>query len=110
MSIKTRKCNISIDNVTELTGEFDVESSPLNNFIQPATFDDQGAIFPPGSRTPIVWVYYKDKSTETDPQSHKNDGSDELYTIDLVMAGNEEDKVLNIIRKAKRTWRNRWNC
>jgi hypothetical protein len=102
MSIKTRKCNIFIDNVTELTGEFDIDSSSLNDFVQPASFDTQQAFFPPGSSTPIVWVYYKENRTAAEPQFDKEKGINELYNIDLVNSESDEEKVLNVMRKAKR--------
>lgn len=100
MSIKTRGCNIYIDGVTGLTGEFDVEASRLGDFVQPASFGNQYAIFPPGFSTPLVFVYHKDNRTTLEHQFGKEVADGELYNIDVIVAGKDQT-VLNVMRKCQ---------
>jgi hypothetical protein len=98
MSIKTKGCNLLIDNVTELFGIVDIESSSLHDFVQPASFDEQYAVLPPGLNTPIVWIYYKETRTADEYKFERENDQTEQYKIDLIIP-EQKEAVANVMRK-----------
>jgi hypothetical protein len=106
MSIKTKGCNLLIDNVTELFGTFDIESSSLRDFVQPASFDEQYAILPLGLNTPIVWMYYKETRTAAEYKFERENDQVAQYKIDLIIP-EQKEAIANVMRKTDRVL---WRC
>jgi len=101
MSIKTKGCNLLIDNVTELFGIFDIESSSVRDFVQPASFREQYAVLPPGLNTPIVWMHYKDTRPAAEYKFERENDQSEQYRIDLIIP-EQQETIVNVMRKNDR--------
>ena len=93
-------CNFTFDDWNNLHHSFDIQDLPPGNFLNTFVYD---TVLNPWANVTIPWLYTKgDYFHRGTPEHPYEQPFDEAvkWTLDLVTADNEDDIVLNIMRKS----------
>jgi len=92
--------DLAINGTGHEIGFFDIEHARFYDFIQPAIFDEDIEIWPPGSLSEIGWLYWKgDPYLRPPTPQHPFEGDffNSFYNIDLINA--EKNILRNVMRR-----------
>lgn len=106
--IPTYRCKLAIRGTAKKIGYLDIGNTPVHGFLQPAIFPADIEVWPPGSRSEIVWLHYRGDPQRSPPtkkhpfdyDAEDWDSVESRYNINLIVEkGKEVEFVRNVMRE-----------